>query len=134
MARSLIDESKSDWVAEKDLIADGDPEVSYQIRPVGVETHRAFVKQFTSKVPNRRTHRTDDIVDFEAVSDAVYDYALIGWKGIEDGGKPAPCEGLAAKKRLPGVLISAIGEYAMQTGGAHGRSPEERRDSFRATD
>jgi hypothetical protein len=134
VARSLIDESRAEWVGEKELIADGDPDVSYQIRPVGVETHRGFVKQFTSKVPNRRTHRTDDIVDFEAVSDAVYDFALTGWRGIEDNGKAIPCDSLAVKKRLPGMLISAIGEYAMQTGGAHGRSPEERRESFRPTD
>lgn len=134
MARALIDESNPEWVSEKDLIADGDPEVSYHIRPVSVETHRGLVKRFTSKVPNRRTHRPDEIVDFEAVSDAVYDYCLIGWKGIESGGKPVPCDGLEIKKKLPGVLITEIGNYAMQTGGAHGRSPEERRESFRATD
>jgi hypothetical protein len=134
VARALIDESKPEWVPEKDLIADGDPEVSYHSRPVGVETHRHLVKQHTSKVPNRRTHRTDDVVDFEAVSDAVYDYCLIGWKGIEADGKAVACDGLSVKKKLPGVLISAIGEYAMQTGGAHGRSTEERRESFRPTD
>jgi hypothetical protein len=132
VARALIDESKPEWVPEKDLIADGDPDVSYQIRPISVETHRSLVKQFTSKVPNRRTHRTDDVVDFEAVSDAVYDFALTAWKGIEADGKPVPCDSLATKKKLPGMLISAIGEYAMQTGGAHGRSAEEKRESFRA--
>lgn len=131
MARSLIDESKHEWVSEKDLIADGDPDVSYQIRPVSVETHRGFMKQFTSKVPNRRTHRPDEIIDVEQVSDAMFDYALVNWKGIEDNGKPVACDSLAVKKRLPGVLISTIGDYAMQTGGAHGRSPEERRESFR---
>ncbi len=134
MARALIDENDLTWVPEKDLWPDGDPECSYKIRPISVETHRSIVKQHTSKVPNRRTHRADEIVDFEAVSDATFDFALVDWKGIEDKGKPVPCDGLATKKRLPGPLITAIGEYAMQTGGAHGRSPEERRESFRGTD
>lgn len=132
MARRLIDESKTEWVPEKHLIPDGDPDVQYEIRAVSVETHRAFVKRHTTPVLNRRTHRHEDQVDFEAVSDDVFDHALVGWRGIEDSGRPAPCDTLATKKKLPGVLISAISEYALQTGGVHGRTQEERRESFPA--
>jgi hypothetical protein len=134
VARALIDENRSEWVAEKELIADGDPDVSYQIRPISVKTYRRISEEKTTLVLNRRTHRKDSETDHTAVSDALLDFALVGWKGIESApGVAAPCT-VDAKLALPGILITAIVEYATQTGGAHGRSPEERRESFRATE
>jgi hypothetical protein len=133
VARKLIDESKPEWVVEKDIYPEGDPDVQYLIRPVAQDTFRRLQEQHTTKVLNRRTHQRDVEVDGAALSDAVLDQALVDWKGIQDSsGKTVPCE-LAAKKQLPGLLIEAITAHALQTGGAAGRTADERKESFRAT-
>lgn len=132
MARALIDESQPEWVSEKDLIgADGDADAKYLIRPIGVDRYREFEKRCTKMVINRDSRRREPEVDRVAMSDLVLDHVLIGWEGILDGRTPVACSGLEIKKKLPGLVIGAITEYATQ-GGA-GRTAEERADSFRAT-
>jgi hypothetical protein len=132
MARALIDESTSEWVAETDLIGkDGDEEAKYLIRPISIDRYTEFQKRCTKRAPNRHSRAMEDVIDHEALRDMVLDHVLIGWEGILDGTKPVPCSELAKKKMLPGVVISAIAERATQ-GGA-GRTAEARAESFRAT-
>ncbi len=131
MARALIDEGTSEWVSEVDLIGkDGDEEARYQIRPISVDRYTEFQKRCTRRTPNRHSRAMEDVVDHEQLRDLVQDFVLIGWEGILDGTKPAPCSDIGKKKMLPGVVISAIAERATQ-GGA-GRTAEARAESFRA--
>lgn len=131
MARVLIDESKPQWVEESDLIADGDKDVRYQVRPISVERWRALRKSNTSMVPNKYTHRKDEKVDDPGLQDDALDYCLVAWEGIYDGGNAAPCS-LEHKKKLPVHVIGTLVDYASGMGG--GRTAEERQESFRTTD
>lgn len=131
MARKLID-GKAEWVAETDLLgADGDKDARYQIRCIDVDNYRRIVDSNTTKVLNRQLHRKEDHTDQKGVSDDALEYCLVAWEGIMDGDDPAPCV-FEQKKKLPGPVITAIVEYA--TMGNGGRTADERRASFRATD
>lgn len=133
MARALIDESKPEWVTERDLLGpEGDAEAKYLIKPIGVDRYREFEKRCTSMQVNKHSRAREPKVDHIALSDLVFDHALIGWEGIiGSNGKPIACADLATKKGLPGIVIGAITEYASQ-GGA-GKTADERAESFRAT-
>jgi hypothetical protein len=131
VARTVINESKPDWCAEKELWPGGDPDVRYLIRSVSQKTFRRFRDSNTTKVLNRRTHTSDTELDGDSLADALLDYALVDWEGVLDEfGKKLPCE-LEFKQLLPAGLIAAIGDYAIQAGGAVGRTAEERKESFR---
>ncbi len=132
MARALIDETTSEWVTELDLIGkDGDDEAKYLIRPISVDRYTEFQKRCTKRTPNRHSRAMEDVIDHEGLRDLVLDFVLTGWEGILDGRTPVPCDSLEKKKKLPGLVISAIAERATQ-GGA-GRTAEERAASFRTT-
>jgi hypothetical protein len=131
VARQALDESEPQWVDEADLVGDADPEARYLIRSISIDRARAISKEHTREVLNRRTHQKDEKRNNDATNDAMLDYALVDWQGVEAKGAALPCDGLANKKRLPGFVIAAIVEYACA--GAAPRTPEERAESFRAT-
>lgn len=115
-------------ITDAELVPEGDKETSYDLRHLTTEKHREIVKANTSKVPNKRTHQRDDVVDWEAVSDDLLDYAIAGWSGIVSKGEPLPCV-KANKLLLDGPRKSAILERAGMNEIA--AAPERRAESFR---
>lgn len=128
MALKLLKDDDEFTVKDTDLVANGDPETSYGLRHITLDKHREFVKQRTKQVPNRRTHQFDKDIDWDAVSDDVFDYVLTSWTGITDEGAAVPCE-WEYKKRLDGVRRIAIMEKAGMNEIQQIR--EHRADSFR---
>jgi phospholipid N-methyltransferase len=92
MALQLRQAGEVSTVSDADLVADGDKDVTYQIRHLTIEQNREFVKQCTKRVPNKRTHQMEDVTDWEEVSDTQFDYVLADWANIQDSAKqPLAC-------------------------------------------
>lgn len=130
MAVEIRDDDAIVTVQDAELITDGDKETTYQLRTITLEKNREIVRAHTRKVPNRRTHQMDDKVDWDAVTDALLDWALAGWDGVVAHGKPLSCT-LEHKKRLDGVRRTAILERAGMN--EVRQAPEVRDESFRPT-
>lgn len=96
---------------ELELAMEVDEDATYYLRPLTAETARAIFKKHARKVPNPRTHQTDEVVDRVAAQVDLYDYCLVRWEGVLDKGKPAPCD-LAHKLQLPMALQAALLERA----------------------
>jgi hypothetical protein len=128
MPIELKEAGETERVCDADLVPDGDKETFYTLRHVTKEVHRDIVTMNTTKVPNRRTHTRDDVVDWTKVSDDQLDYALVGWEGVLKGGKPLPCT-TENKRLLDGPRSAAILDRA----GANEvtRAGEARAESFR---
>lgn len=127
MARSLLTEGAEFTVKESELELEiqPDPEATYTLRPITTDYARGVYRQYTTKVPNKRTHQMEDRVDQVAVSNALLDYCVTAWSGILDNGSPAPCT-LEQKLRLPTVIQAALIDRAQI-----GASPDARAASFR---
>jgi hypothetical protein len=115
-------------VSDADLVAGGDKDTSYTIRFLTIEKNRELVKQHTKKVPNRRTHQMEDDTNWEAVSDAQFDYVLKDWKGVRVKGADVPCvpqfKQLVDGTRRGALLVKAGLNEVMA-------APERRAESFR---
>lgn len=113
MPVQLMDSDDRIVVKDSELqgITDGDPETTYTLRPIGVDDYRRLTKAHTKKVLNRRTHQSDDEVDFAGLTDAVLDYVLTDWSGILFKGQPVPCL-QEYKQRLDGVRRAALAALA----------------------
>lgn len=133
MPRQLQTEDATFEVRESDLdeIADPDPEVVYVLRELTTRKWRELNKAHTTRKPNKRTGRMEDVQDAEGFADALVDYVIADWRGIIDGGQPAPCT-TANKMRLDGVVKSALVGRAGLTQIV--REPEQTEQSFRPTD
>jgi hypothetical protein len=116
-------------VTDAELVADGDKDTTYSLRHITTDKHREIVKANTDKVPNRRTHQRDDVVNWEAVQDDLVDYAIADWSGVVAKGQPVPCERVY-KLLLDGPRKTAILERAGMNEVA--AAPERRAESFRA--
>jgi hypothetical protein len=129
MALELKDDDEITTKTDEELVSGGDPGTTYGIRHLTLEKIRDIQKANTTKVPNRRTHQRDDVINWEGVNDAMLDHALASWTGIVSKGKPLDCV-LANKKKLDAIRRAAILEVAgmneVQT------APESREESFRA--
>jgi len=79
-------------VKDSELVAGGDPDTSYSLRPLTREIRKEILAKNTSRVPNRRTHQMDEQIDGEGVGWDLLDYSLVSWDGILWDGQPAPCE------------------------------------------
>lgn len=112
------------------LVPEGAKDVTFTIRHITIEKNREVQRKYTTKVPNRRTHQRDDVIDWEAVTDELLDYALEDWSGIEFNGKPAPCDS-EHKALLDGIRRAAILERAGMN--EVQMAPEHRERSFRTT-
>jgi len=128
MALDLKQAGETITVTDAELVTDGDPETTYTLQHLTVEKNREFLKQFTKKKPNPRTHQMDDVTDFEAVADAQFDYALAEWSGVLVGGQPVPCT-RRYKMLLDGIRRDAI----MRRAGSNdvAQVAELRAESFR---
>ncbi len=129
MALALIDTSEQIEVTDAELgVPDGDPETVYILNPLDVTKYRALIKDHTSYVINKRTHQREEKVDGVALADAVFDYILAGWRGVQLKGQPVPCE-WAYKVLLDPARRSALLDQAGMN--RVERSPEDRAESFR---
>lgn len=126
----LIDADDRIVVKDSDLpgITDGDPDTTYTLRPISVDDYRTMRKAHTRKVVNKRTHQNDEEIDYEALNDAAFAFALVGWSGILFRGEPVPCID-DRKKLLDGARRKAIVDLAGMNQIA--RAPEVRAESFR---
>jgi hypothetical protein len=126
---NLIDAGETITVKDSELegVSGGDPEVTYTLRPITVEDHRALQKQFTKAGIDRRTHQKTEEVDFAGLADATLDHVLIGWSGILSKGQPAECS-RENKLKLDGIRRVALTGLAGMNQIA--RSPEVRAQSF----
>lgn len=129
MALNLKTLEAVDEVNDSDLVPEGDRETSYKIRHITIEKNREVVREHTKKVPNRRTHQPDNVTDWEAVGDALLDYALVDWSGVVANGKSVPCT-TENKMLLDGVRRAALLERAGMN--EVQAAPERREQSFRA--
>ena len=103
-----------------------DPDVVYHVRAITVEKAREIVKMHTRTEFNNRTHRKEAIIDEEAVSNTMLDYAIKSWSNVVDSGVSAPCD-LTHKLRLPSEVQIALIRLAQQ-----GQvTPEAKDASFR---
>lgn len=117
-------------VLDSDLVLDGDKGTTYFVRHLTKDKHREIVAQHTKKVPDKRTHQRVDKTDWDAVSDALLDYALTKWEGVQVAGVDVPCE-MTFKKLLDAARATAILERAGMNEIA--AAPERREESFRTT-
>lgn len=139
MALELKTDGDVTTVTDADLVPDGDKDTSYEIRHITTDKHSDLVKQHTSKIPNRRTHQRDNVVDWEAVQEALVDYAIAGWQGVKNRGLAIGADDLMtgpdgtakkAKFLLDGPRKTAILEVAGMNEIVS--APERREESFRA--
>lgn len=128
MARRLLNADEVFPVRESDLelAMPLDKQTVYYLRPITVEQVREIQRRNTRQVPNRRTHRKDDVVDDEAAANEVLDVCIVRWEGVTDNGQPATCD-LAHKLLLPSEIQVALVQLA-QIGQV---SPEAQAASFR---
>jgi hypothetical protein len=128
MALELKTDDDLSTITDADLVPDGDKDTTYQVRHITTEKHRLVVKAHTTKVPNKRTHQRDDVVDWDGVSDELLDYAIAGWTNVVAKGVPLDCT-LAHKMRLDGPRKTALLEYAGMNEVA--AAPARKAESFR---
>lgn len=134
MPRQLQTEDATFEVRETELdeIPEADPEVVYTLRELTTKKWRDLNRQHTKRVPNKKTGRMEDQLDGEAFADALVDYVLVDWRGIQErGGTPAPCTP-ENKQRLDGQIKSALVGRAGLTQIV--REPEHQEQSFRPTE
>ena len=130
MALKLLSDDATITVRDADLadVPDGDPDVTYTIRPVTREVMKDIVKARTTRQVDPSSRRMVDVLDKAGSDEDALDYALVAWDGILFNGDPAPCD-RAMKLKLDPFRVSAIMEIAIRTQ----RAEEDRAASFRAT-
>jgi hypothetical protein len=129
MALELLAEGKEFEVCDTQLtgVADGDPEVFYRIRTLDPRTHKKIVKTHTKMEPVRGIGRVEKI-DSHAAAEDIFDYVLVGWRGVNLAGVPAPCTrelklaGLDFTRRAAIVELAGMNEIVSV--------PERRAESF----
>lgn len=118
-------------VTDADLVPEGAKDVTFTLRHITIEKNREVVAQHTTKVPNRRTHQRDDVTNWEAVGDALLDYALTAWTGVWADGAEIPCT-TENKLLVDGVRRAALLEKAGMN--EVQAAPERKERSFRPTE
>lgn len=88
MALELKDESATWAVSDSDLIQGGDKDTVYTIRRLTLDKHREITKKHTKGPTYRRQFETRDDA---AIQDDLFDYVLVGWRGVVAKGEPLPC-------------------------------------------
>lgn len=95
MALLVRDDAEELTIRDIDLdgVEDGDPETTYHIRVVPPAKYQELQRKHTRKVVNRVTHRREDVVDQDALTEDLVDYLLIGWDGViyKRSREPVPC-------------------------------------------
>jgi hypothetical protein len=127
MALELKNDDDITPIPDSEVVLNGDPETIYQVRHITPKKHAEIVKQNTTRMPNRRTHVPDDVIDWAKVSIALLDYALVDWSGVTSKGQPLPCT-LDYKLLLDGPRRSRLLELAGMNEVA--AAPEVRAESF----
>jgi hypothetical protein len=134
---ALLVRDQDDLVTLRDCdldgVEDGDEETTYTLRVVPPAVYTDIQKRHTKKVINRVTHRREDVVDQEAVTEDLIDYLLVSWTGViyKRDRSPVPCTretklACITGPRMVGLLKAAsINEV---------EAAESRASSFRATE
>ena len=130
MPIQLMNDDDRIVVTDADLVAGGDADTTYTLRPLTRDVRKRMVKAHTAKRPNPRTHAMEDATDHEAVGSDLVDFALIAWTGILWNGEPAPCE-REFKLKLDDMRLRAILEAAGLSRIVE--ADQARGESFRAT-
>lgn len=95
MALVVRNPEKPFEVCDVDLegVEDGDAETFYTLRPLTRDVILEIESKHTRRVPNKVTHRKDDVLDERAALEDKLDYLLVGWRGIVDerDGSEVPC-------------------------------------------
>lgn len=128
MALELKDDKATWEVCDADLITGGDKDTFYTIRRLTLDKHREISKTHTKPATFRRQFEKRDE---EAIQDDLFDYVLVGWKGVVAGGKPVPCEWEQKKlldiaRRIALLDLAGMNEIAAQE--------EARGESFRSAE
>lgn len=127
MALELKGESDTWTVTDAEVIQGGDKETVYTIRRLTLDTHREITKKHTKPANYRRPERRDD----NAIQDDLFDYVLVGWKGVVAKGEPLPCvwehkKLLDVARRIALLDLAGMNEIAA--------AEDAREDSFRAAE
>jgi hypothetical protein len=129
MAVELKTDEDVSTITDADLMGPvGDKDTTYQVQHITPKKHAEIVRQHTKRAPNKRTHQMDEIIDWEAVGEALLDYVVKGWSGITYKGEPLPCT-LEFKLRLDAPRRSRLLDVAGMNEVA--AAPERRAESFR---
>ena|SRR3990167_9455954 len=93
MSLHLMDADDQITVRDDQLgIPDGDNGTVYTLRPITREVYKQTIKRHTTRVPNRRTHNSEDQTDWTLVTEDLIDYALTAWTGVLFHGAEAACD------------------------------------------
>lgn len=108
MARAIRKADETFTVSEAELFEDGDPEVSYTIRPITRDRYQSVSVRLASKFGGRRAMKLSEQFEFMvAMNEELFDYALVDWSGVTMGGEPAVCDA-ETKKLLDGVVMQKV--------------------------
>lgn len=126
MARQLLNDATFE-VRETDLDLEivPDADAVYVLRALTVPKARELGKRHTRQEFDRSQHKKVDVVDHEAINDAIIDHIIADWRGVGSDGL-APCT-LENKLKLPVPVQRALLERAQVGQG----SAEVRAASFR---
>lgn len=113
MALRLARASDRTTVRDADLVPDGDPDVTYTLRPV--------TAQVAGRIRAKAGRSQEEVIY------ALLDHCLEAWSGVEIDGTPAPCD-REHKLMLPLVVASALVDRAAS---AFETQEAAKRESFR---
>lgn len=127
MALELKDDSATWPVVDADLIPGGDKDTEYTIRRLTLDKHREITRRHTKVANFRRPERKDD----NAIQDDLFDYVLVGWRGVVANGQALPCEWQYKKLVDVARRIALLDHAGMNEIAA---AEDARGESFRGTD
>src|SRR5436190_21251865 len=125
MALELKDEKDTWTVTDADVIKGGDTDTAYTVRRLTLDKHREITKRHTKPATYKKGERRDE----DAIQDDLFDYVLVGWKGVVVKGAPVPCDWEHKKlvdvaRRIALLDIAGLNEIAA--------AEDARDESFRA--
>ncbi len=109
MPVQLMDADATREVKDSELpnVPDGDEKTIYTVRSITKATYREVTKRHTKKVVSKRDRGMVEETNWQAVSDDLLDYALVGWTCVVLRGDPVPCT-MEYKALLDSVRSQAL--------------------------
>lgn len=130
MAIRILKDGETFVVRDVDLpdVFDGDPDVTYTLRPLSRAKMAELLEANTTRTLNPKTRAMDKVVDQVALMEACLDFCLVGWTGYVSDGQPVPC---TREWRLVG--LEPVRSKALLDIATSARRDEATRESFRPT-